>query len=231
VGRRVWCARRPAPVAQVLKSLGIRLVEPSTLAGRVPAEARQAVLSEEQALELAKLAGAGLVIMGRVRTYPLVTPDGESPPPVAQLMALDVASQKALSLVESEGPTFHLTPGPGAGPAVTDAVQQAVRQLLDRVSQAEPSQDAPDSEVSLTIRGLRNLSDLHKFEQVLASMTGVVASVRRESVGAGWAELKVKLNGPPSQLADQIIVQDFGGFLVNVLDISPDNVKLLLIGK
>lgn len=221
----------PAPVAEVLKSLGVRLVDPSALAGRVPAEARQPVLSEQQALELAKLAGAGLVIMGRVRTYPLVTPEGESPPPVAQLMALDVASQKALSLVESEGPSFHLTPGPGAGPAVTDAVQQAVRQLLDRVSQAEPSQAAPDSEVSLTIRGLRNLSDLHKFEQVLASMTGVVASVRRESVGAGWAELKVKLNGPPSQLADQIIVQDFGVFLVNVLDISPESVKLLLIGK
>lgn len=221
----------PSPVAEVLKSLGVRMVDPATLAGKVPAEARQPVLSEEQALELARLAGAGLVIMGRVRTYPLVTPEDESPPPVAQLMALEVASQKALSLVETEGPIFHLTPGPGAGLKVTDAVQQAVRQLLEQVSKAAPSQGAPSSEITLTIRGLRNLADLHRFEEVLDSLTGVVASARRQSVGAGWAALKIKLNGPPSQLADQLIVQDFGDFLVNVLDISPENVKLLLISK
>jgi hypothetical protein len=221
----------PAPVAAVFKSLGVRLVDPAALAGRVPAEARQPVLSEEQALELARLAGAGLVIMGRVRTYPLVTPEGESPPPVAQLMALDVASQKALALVEMEGPRFHLTPGPGAGPAVTDAVQQAVRQLLEQASKAAPSPSAPSGEITLTIKGLRNLSDLHRFEQVLNSLTSVVASVQRESVGAGWAKLKVKLNVPPSQLADRIIVQDFGDFLVNVLEISPESVSLLLIAK
>jgi hypothetical protein len=221
----------PSPVAEVLRSLGVRTVDPATLAGKIPAESRQPVLSEEQALEMARLAGAGLVIMGRVRTYPLVTPEGESPPPVAQLMALDVATQKALSLVETEGPSFHLTPGPGAGPAVTDAVQQAVRQLLEQVSRAAPSQSTPSSEVKVTIRGLRSLADLHRFEEVLGSLTGVVTSVRRQSVGAGWAALKVKLTGPPSQLADQLIVQDFGDFLVNVLDISPDNVKLMLIGK
>ena len=221
----------PLPVAEVLESLGVRMVDPATLAGKVPAEARQPVLSEEQALELARLAGAGLVIMGRVRTYPLVTPEDESPPPVAQLMALEVGSQKALSLVESEGPRFHLTPGPGAGLKVTDAVQQAVRQLLEQISKAAPSQSAPGSQITLTIRGLRSLADLHRFEEVLDSLSGVVASARRQSVGAGWAALKVKLNGPPSQLADQLIVQDFGDFLVNVLDISPENLKLLLISK
>ena len=53
----------PAPVAQVLKSLGVRLVDVGSLAGKVPAEARQPVLSEEQALDLARMAGAGLVIL------------------------------------------------------------------------------------------------------------------------------------------------------------------------
>lgn len=231
-GRSGGAPTAPAPVAEVLKSLGVCMVDPATLAGKIPAESRQPVLSEEQALELARLAGAGLVIMGRVRTYPLVTPEGESPPPVAQLMALDVSTQKALSLVESEGPNFHLTPGAGAGPAVTDAVQHAVRQLLEQISNAvPPNQGASNSEIKLTIRGLRNLADLHRFEEVLGSLTGVVSSAQRQSVGAGWAKLKIKLNGPPSQLADQLIVQDFGDFLVNVLDISPQNVKLLLVGK
>jgi hypothetical protein len=189
------------------------------------------VLSEEQALELARMAGAGLVILGRVRTYPMVTPEGESPPPVAQLMALEVDSGKALALVEAEGPTFHLTPGPGATPAVEEAVVAAVRQLLEQLAAEAPGDQAAGGEVLVKVRGLRSLADLMRFQEMLASQGTLVAGVSRESVGAGRATLKVKLNGPPSQLADQLIVQDFGDFLVNVLEISPQKLKLMLIPK
>jgi hypothetical protein len=221
----------PPPVRKVLDSLGVRTVDPASLAGRVPPEARQPVLSEEQALELARMAGAGLVILGRVRTYPMVTPEGESPPPVAQLMALEVDSGKALALVEAEGPTFHLTPGPGATPAVEEAVVAAVRQLLEQLAAEAPGDQAAGGEVLVKVRGLRSLADLMRFQEMLASQGTLVAEVSRESVGAGRATLKVKLNGPPSQLADQLIVQDFGDFLVNVLEISPQELTLMLIPK
>jgi hypothetical protein len=221
----------PPPVRKVLDSLGVRTVDPASLAGRIPPEARQPVLSEEQALELARMAGAGLVILGRVRTYPMVTPEGESPPPVAQLMALEVDSGKALALVEAEGPTFHLTPGPGATPAVEEAVVAAVRQLLEQLAAEAPGDQAAGGEVLVKVRGLRSLADLMRFQEMLASQGTLVAGVSRESVGAGRATLKVKLNGPPSQLADQLIVQDFGDFLVNVLEISPQELTLMLIPK
>jgi hypothetical protein len=221
----------PAPVKKVLDSLGVPTVEPASLAGRIPAEARQPVLSEEQALELARMAEAGLVILGRVRTYPMVTPKGESPPPVAQLMALDADTGEALALVEAEGPTFHLTPGPGAQPAVEEAVVGGVRQLLEQVAAEAPTSQAAGSEVLVEVRGLRSLADLMRFQELLAGQGTLVAEVSRESVRAGQATLKVKLNGPPSRLADQLIVQDFGDFLVNVLEISPQKLKLMLIPK
>jgi hypothetical protein len=221
----------PPPVKKVLDSLGVRTVDPASLAGRIPPEARQPVLSEEQALELARMAGAGLVILGRVRTYPMVTPEGESPPPVAQLMALEVDSGQALALVEAEGPTFHLTPGPGATPAVEEAVVASVRQLLEQLAAEAPGDQAAGGEVLVKVRGLRSLADLMRFQEMLAGQGTLVAEVSRESVGAGRATLKVKLNGPPSQLADQLIVQDFGDFLVNVLEISPQELTLMLIPK
>ncbi len=221
----------PPPVAEVLKSLGVRLIQPAVLAGRIPPEARQPVLNEKQALELGRLAGAGLVILGRVRTYPLVTPEGEEPPPVAQLMALDVAQGKAVALVEAVGPAFHLTPGPAAGPAVREAVQQAVRELLEQVARNAPEVAAGGGEVSLTLTGVRSLADLMRFEKVLASLTGLVGDLRRDSAGAGWARLRLKLNGSTGQLADRLLVQDFGDFLVNVVEVRPDALKLMLIPK
>jgi hypothetical protein len=166
-----------------------------------------------------------------VRTYPLVTPEGEEPPPVAQLMALDVAQGKAVALVEAVGPAFHLTPGPAAGPAVREAVQQAVRELLEQVAKNAPEVVADRGEITLTLTGVRSLGDLMRFEKVLASLTGLVSDLRRDSAGAGWARLRLKLNGSTGQLADRLLVQDFGTFLVNVVEVRPDALKLMLIPK
>ncbi len=221
----------PAPVERVLKSLGVRTVDPKTLAGKIPAEARRPVLSESDALALARQAGAGLVILGRVRTYPLVTPPEQSPPPVAQLMALDVVSGRSIAVVESEGPVFNQTPSPEAGRQVTAAVERAVRDLMDKVAGSAPRPEVRPGKVSLVISGVRNLADLHHFEKVLASLNLMVSSLQRESVGPGWARLHLELKVPPSQLADRLVVQDFGDFLVNVVDSSPEEIKLMMIPK
>lgn len=69
----------PQAIATVLSSLGVKTVDPATLVSQVPESARRQALNEEQALKLARLAGAGLVIMGRVRTYPVITPRGPRP--------------------------------------------------------------------------------------------------------------------------------------------------------
>ena len=223
----------PAPplVLAVIKSLGVKLADTTALAGRIPLEARQPVLTEEQALEMARLAGADLVVLGRVRTFPLMTPKGESPPPLAQLEALDVKQGKVLAQLEEEGPIFHTTPGPEAGKKVDSAVQDAVRKLLEQAAGADLSTPGTAGELELIINGLRSLGDLNNFEQVLGSLSALVSDMRRESVGPGWANLRLKLNGPPSQLADQLLLQNFGEFMVNVVEIAPKRLKLELIPR
>ncbi len=221
----------PPPVAAVLHSLGVETVDPAPLAASVPAEARNPVLSEDQALALGRQAGARLVIMGRVRTYPMVTPENELPPPVAQLMALDVEKGKAVSIVEAEGPAFHQTPGPASTDQVTQAVELATRQLLEQVAAAGPVQAAGASQITVHLSGITSLVQLNKFEQALTSLSPLVSSVRRSTVGAGWAEFAVTLAGPPSKLADRLLVTDYGDFLINVVDVAPNEIKLVLLPK
>lgn len=221
----------PAAVATVLRSLGADVLDPSQLAATVPAEARTPVLSEDQALALGRQAGARLVIMGRVRTYPVVTPEGQNPPPVAQLMALGVEQGKSLSVVEAEGPAFHQTPGPAATEQVTQAVQLATRQLMEEVAAAGPVQHNGSNQVTVHLSGIGSLAQLNHFEKALASLSPLVTSVKRSSVGAGWAEFMVTLAGPPSKLADRLLVTDYGDFLINVVDVAPDAIKLVLLPK
>lgn len=221
----------PPPLDGVFKSLGVKLADEKALAGRIPMEARQPLLTEEQALELARMVGAGLVIMGRVRTYPLVSPEG-SPPPLVQLLALDAARDgKVLAMVEEQGPIYQATPGPEAVSQVNRAVEQALRKLLEQVAASQQGVQAQASEITITLSGVRSLADLHRFEQVLGSMTTLVDDIKRESLGGGRAVLRVKLRVPAAQLADQLLLQDFGEFLVNVTEAGPSDLQLSVIPK
>lgn len=225
-------AAYPEPVARVLKSLGLKTIDPAALAPQIPAEARQQVLSEEQALALARMAGAGLVLMGRVRTYPVVSPAGENPPPVAQLLALDVSDGSTLAMVEEDGPVFRATPGPEAGAQIISAVEASVSRLLDQVSKKKPAAPAAEkSQVVIEVAGVRSLAQLYRFESVVGSLHALVESLTRESVAAGTATFQAKLRVPAATLADQLLLQDYGSFLVNVVEAQAARLKVVLIPK
>lgn len=222
----------PAAIATVLQSLGVKTVDPATLVSQVPPEARQQVLSEEQALKLARLAGAGLVIMGRVRTYPVAAPQGSQAGPVAQLMAIDAAKASVITVVEEDGPTFEQTPGPEAGAQVVSAVEAAVRRLLEKVvATRRPVAGAEDQGVIIEVSGVRRLADLHRFEEVLGSLHAMVESLQRESVAPGVVTLRLKLKAPAATLADQLLLQEYGSFLVNVTQSTAELIKVVLIPK
>lgn len=222
----------PASISRVLDSLGVKTVDPATLAKQVPEEARRQVLNEDQALKLARLAGAGLVLMGRVRTFPLVTPQGSNPPPVAQLMALDAVKGVSLAVVEEDGPDYGETPGPEASAEVVKAVEAAVRSLLDKVVAGRgPSISQVEGSVTMEVTGVKHLADLHRFEEVISSLHAYVRSMVRESVAPGLVTFRLKLKVPAATLADQLLLQEYGSFLVNVQESQPGVIKVVLIPK
>ncbi|MFH1034816.1 MAG: hypothetical protein V1806_09955 [Pseudomonadota bacterium] len=226
-------ASLPRPLLRALAGAGLKLVDTKTLAGKVPPDYRQAVLTEEQALDLARQSGAGLVILGRLRTYPLVSQEGQEAPPLAQLEALEVAGGQVLATEEAQGPVFAATPGPEAAEKVNQAAEEAVQRLLKQAAAGiKPPEPAVEETVLLELGGLRSLAELNRFEQVLRGLTGLVAQVRREAVGGGGkASLRVKLKAPAAKLADELMLQNYGDFLVNVLESTPQKIRLAVVGK
>ena len=220
----------PGPVKDVLESLGVKMIDPARLAGKIPPEAKQPVLTEEQALELARQCGAGLVVMGRVRTYPVVTPEGD-PPPLAQIEALEVAGGKVLAMEEELGPVYRTTPDAQASAKVNKAIEKLMRGIMEQVAGQVSETPAFQGDLTLTVSGINSLAGLHRFQKELESLSVLVAGVTRDSVGPGWAKFKVKLKAPPAQLADQLILLDFGDFLANVLETGPDGMRVALIPK
>ncbi len=222
----------PAPVALALAGGKYRLVEPKALLGRIPMALRQAALTEDQALELGRLAGANLVLLGRVRGYALVTPPGESPSPAAQMEALSVAGGQALATAEEVGPVFNAPPGPEASQQVAAAVEAAARRLLAQAASAPASaQTAGGGQITMEVSGLRSLGDIMRFEEAVNGLSPLVSGLRRESLAGGVAVYRLRAGGPLSRLVEELKGLSPAGLLVSASETGPDRLRVGLTPK
>lgn len=226
-----WAAGETQPalpplVAQALKDLGLPVLEPAAIAGRVPDQDHQPVLSEERAAALGRSLGAGLVLLGRLRPYPA---SGAGAPPLVQVMAIEAAGGKILASEESEAP--QLPPGPEANERVAILARQGLMRLLAQAVGGLPAEVLAEQELALNLTGLRSLADLVRFEQTLRQLTPLVVEVRRDSLGGGRAGIRVKARGSAERLGQEILAQNFGDFLVNVVRTSPQGLDLRLMPK
>lgn len=216
----------PAVMAKVGRTHNLPLVDPAAMAAKVPPADRQPVLSEEQAVNLGRAAGAGLVVMGRVRPFPA---GAAGAPPLAQLMALETASGKVLATEETEAPV--LPAGPEGQEKALALTEEALTRLLRQAGAALPESAVIETLLPVEISGLRSLGDLVRFEAAVRKITPLVMEVRRESIGGGKAGLKVKLRGSHERLVQELMAANYGDFLVNVAQSSPEGVKLVLVAK
>lgn len=221
----------PAPLVKVIKRMGVRIVNPQPLKALLTPDMRQPVLSEAQALEFARQVGAQVVLLGSIRTYPLVTPDQVTPPPLVQLLAIDSRSGEVMAIEELEGPSFHTTPPAEEYSKILGQVETSVRNLMAQLSAKLAEAATQSKEITLKVSGVRSLPQLMRLETTLRSLGDLVEKVQRVSAGAGKATFAVTLKGTPSQMADQLMVQNYGDFLVNVVEQDSRNVEAVIIPR
>lgn len=222
----------PVPLVKALAGGKYKLVEPKALLGRVPLALRQAALTEDQALQLGRLAGASLVLLGRVRAYPLVTPAGENPSPAAQMEALSVAGGQALATVEEVGPIYNAPPGPEAGEKLAQAAEVAARRLLEQAAAAAKAAPAGGGGMAtMEVAGLRGLADIMRFEEAVGALTPLVSDLVRESLSGGVATYRLRLHGPLGRLSEELKALSPAGMAVSAAEAGPDRLKVSLAPK
>ncbi|MCF8065758.1 MAG: hypothetical protein K9K36_10970 [Desulfarculaceae bacterium] len=221
----------PAPVAKVIKKMGLRIINPSAVKPLLTPDMHHPVLSESQALEFAREVGAQVVIIGSVRTFPMVTPQHVLPPPLVQLLAIETNEGQVVSMEETDSPVFHVTPTTEDANEVVDLVESSVRRLMASLAARMAEVGPTTKDLTLKVTGVRSLSQLMRLEKVLGSLSDLVENAQRVSAGAGQAEFKLTLKGSPSQLADQLMVQDYGDFLVNVVESDAKGLQVVIIPR
>ncbi len=219
----------PAAVKEVVKTLGVDVVDPAKASALVPEDLRTPILSEAQGRRLGEIVGADVVVLGSVRCYPLVGDEQEAPP-VLQMVAIEVSTGRTLAVQEVTGGVYPSTPPPEAAQELKMEVQKGLRELLAKACAARPPVEKA-KRLELTVEGVTSLAQLTKLGQVLQGLGECVREARRTSVGEGKATYELQVSCTPSQLADTLLVQDYGDFMVNVLEVGDKGLRIRLVPK
>jgi hypothetical protein len=181
------------------------------------------VLTEEQAYQLGSKAGAGLILWGRIRAYPVLRDKPVTATPLLQLALLDTAQTRMLAQVEIEGGVFT-----GSLPAEFAAsMEREVAEALGKLFELAGKRTmAPTRQVIVEMEGLRSIADLTQMERMLARLDGQVTQVRRENISRGKATLLLDCNIDGMDLAERLETMESSSWRIKILEKSPTLLRL-----
>ena len=93
------------------------------------------------------------MIIGSVRTFPMVTPQHVLPPPLVQLLAIETNEGHVVSMEETDSPVFHVTPTAEDANEVMDLVESSVRRLMANLAARMAEVGPTTKDLSLKVTG------------------------------------------------------------------------------
>ncbi len=219
-----------------MQKSGFTFVDPEVLSGKITLQAVGADPNVQQAREIGKLAGAEVVVIGRVVARPvgqLEVPGGALYAAVANVSARAVRTDTGQVMAASEltGRVTNDFEQASAGrKALSEAGRQLASDLFAKVGKAWARDQSGGRHVTLTVTGVDDYGRLAAFKAQLVSGVRGVKDVQERSMEDGRADLDVVLAGTSESLATDLATRKFPGFTVKVRKRTAGAVEVDLSG-
>ena len=236
-----WGAERPdfkslagAAMAERLKAAGFTIVDHAGIrdrAGLQQAEFDKPNLTDAEAAALGSQLKADVVITGLSAVSPSTNIMGSAmrsfngtltvralkTEPLEPLLSL---SQTAVAVSEDDAV--------GSRQALADVGDLAGQALAEKLIAAWQKQAGKPSKIDMVIRGTSHLAYYVQFRKSLNAIPGV-GGIRVKEIKPNEATLVVEYTGKSQDLASALMQQNFGGFGINIFEVTPDLVRVELI--
>jgi len=205
-----------------MQKSGFSFVDPEVLSGKLTLQAVGADPNAQQAREIGKLAGAEVVVVGRVIAKPvgqMEVPGGALFAAVANVSARAVRTDtgQVMASAELTGKITNDFEQSTAGrKALSEAGRQLAGDLFAKIGKAWAREQSGGRHVTLTILGVDDYARLAAFKAQLVSGVRGVKDVQERSMEGGRADLEVVLAGTSESLATDLATRKFPGFTVKV---------------
>ena len=213
---------------------GFVLVDPSVKAGRVDVNEpyRIASLSNEAIVSIGRLYEAEVVIYGKALAKlagSVANSSMQSAMADVSLRAVNTDNARVIASATNHAAAVHpskVTAGTNALRTATESISESlVEQIAERWNQDVSS----GALIQLEIKGVSSYSRLVTFKNNIKQIRGVTGLYQR-SYQAGVAILDLKATKGAQALADEIVRIDYGGFSVDVTEVSQNRIQLKMDG-
>ena len=213
---------------------GFVLVDPSVKAGRVDVSEpyRIASLSNEAIVSIGRLYEAEVVIYGKALAKlagSVMNSSMQSAMADVSLRAVNTDNARVIASATNHAAAVHpskVTAGTNALKAATESISES---LIEQIAERWNQDVSSGALIQLEIKGVASYSRLVIFKEKIKQIRGVTGLYQR-SYQAGVAILDLKATKGAQALADEIVGIDYGGFSVDVTEVSQNRIQLKMDG-
>lgn len=224
-------------LAESLKDKGFVVIDPGPAFSDDTPLGEESVsqeLTDEMAIKLAQHTGADVVVVGKgtARFSGNVLGSGlRSVEATVSVRALKIADGAVIGSFEASGAAVHANEMVAGTQALTIAASKVAQDLKRHIAASWAQQARQTVLVELVVQGIEEYVDFVRFRRILKNDISGVKNVYLRAIKAGQAKMDVDLQGDTATLADALLLQDFGGFGVNIFEVANNVIKLELIPK
>ena len=139
-----------------------------------------------------------------------------------------VATGEEITAVDKSAVTANADIIAGGSEALSAAGKLAGEQLALQMAAAWQKKGLATGQVDIQLTGTRNLANFVQFRRMLTTLSGV-EDVQVKELKSDDATLRVAYRGKTRELAEDMMVQSFETFGINIYDISDDRLSVQLV--
>ncbi len=223
------------PMIEAMSEKGLTIIEPprADTEGQPPYAGKKldATPANHEAAKLAEKLGAELVVVGTATVKATANRMGKNIRAYKGLVnvrVLAAGTGEKLTTLRQQAVTGGEDPEAASANALSDAAYQAGRQLADRIVSLWEKTEQAEKTLTLSVSGKDILPHLEKFRQVVRDTKGVTKLQAREMTPDA-ATLRIVCETTPQELADNLILQSYDQFGINIAEVLSDGLKIELM--
>ncbi len=226
-----------SPIRQIFTQKGFKVIEPDSAETSNKDLLSGLHIGEEpadyQASIVASRLNADIVVVGKATAEAAANRMGEDVRTFrarVNLRVIDAGTGEKLTTTREQAMNVSQDPDKGAKNALADAAYQAGRQLADRISSLWRNASQTADKFMIRVQGEDILPHLEKLRSALKEQPGI-SELRTTEMTASQAILAVDYQGTAQELADNLLMQSFERFGVNISEISAEGMSVELISR
>ena len=221
-------------VMEAMREKGFTFIDTEVLTGKKTVRMPVAKVSDKQAMRVAELTDAEIVIVGQAVAKEL----GKVDPSVRFLAAqaevnarvINTDDGKIIAVATSRGHGHQLDAKFAGSLALENAGKDLAKKLVEKISKVWVSETSGTAQIRMTVVGFKNRRHLNDFMKVLRNRIRSVKNVVERRMQGGKAVLSIELAGDARAMATELEAKDFGGaFSIEVTAVSNNAITVKLL--